>query len=151
MNSSFGKLKGQIIEYAPTNARYKNTYYCPAPPDVLINLGYKIVVNTPYPDDGNYYISSWSESKTQITKVWKKTSPPPEPEPEPLTPVQEREKAYETELICKYGNGVYTVDEMNRFWSEYSAEGNKAKVKEIQSIISKAKAEIRKKYPDKEE
>ena len=108
---------------------------------------YKKIVEAPYPDDGNLYVSKWEETSKEIIRVWVEV---PRPEPEPLTPVEQRELAYETELICEYGNGVYTVDYMNKLWYEYSAEGNVEKAEEIQQIIAEAKAEIRERYPDTE-
>lgn len=144
-NLNFAKLLSETqLEYAPKNVCFEDTWYCPASDDMLRRMGYKKVINTPYPEDGKSYVYYWRETSNNIKKYWEA-----QPDPEPLTPSQEREYAYETELICKYGNGVYTVDEMNDLWFKYSAEGATEKVQEIQEIIVAAKEEIRKKYPDK--
>ena len=143
-NRNFGKLNGQSLEYAPQNELYNGSWYIPASETILRKLGWKQIVDTPYPSDGKSYTMSWKETAKQIKKVWTRV-----PDPAPLTPSEQREKAYQEELICKYGNGIYTVDYMNKLWYEYSAEGNTEKVNEITEIIAAAKAEIREKYPDK--
>ena len=45
---------------------------------VLLKNGYKEVVITEYPSDGKYYLTSWSETDTQIIQVWVETDPPEE-------------------------------------------------------------------------
>lgn len=145
-NYNYGKLiEETVIEYAPINALARGVWYCPAPDDVLESLLYKKVIDTPFPDDGKQYTFTWHETSSVIEKVW---TPIPDPQPEPLTPAQQRELAYETELICPWGNGLYTVDYMNDLWAKYSAEGNEEIASEIQEIIAAAKADIRQRYPD---
>lgn len=141
-NEDFGKLVERSLEYAPLNILYKNVWYCPAPESILRKCGYKEIVDTPCPKDEHEYAYSWKETDTQIIKIWAKVPDP--------TPAQKREKAYQEELICRYGNGVYTVDFMNKLWWEYSAEGNRNRAKEIKEIIAEAKADIRERYPDKD-
>lgn len=85
----------------------------------------------------------WSETSTSIVKVWRRL-----PDPAPPTPAQQRENAYQTEPVCMYGNGVYTVDYMNKLWYEYSAEGDAEKVSTIQASIVEGKQIIRERYPD---
>ena len=81
-----------------------------------------------------------------------------------------RELDYEGTLVCwacaKFGEGgnqhvaihhtghqrhcggkMLTVDEANRKWQEYQAEGN-SKANELTTLIANAKATIREQYPD---
>ena len=140
-NENFGKLRDQNLEYAPLNIEWKHVWYCPAPDNVLKSCGYKKIVEKPYPEDGHNYAAAWKETQSQIVRQWILLPDP--------TAAQKREAAYKNDKICKFGNGIYTVDEMNKFWYEYSAEGDKVKVKEIKNIIVEAKTAIREKYPDK--
>lgn len=148
MNKNFGKIVNGELQYAPTNLRYKNTYYCPADDALFKKVGYKKVVDTPCPDDDRQYIGKWEESSKEIVKVWEEVSVP---DFDTLTPAQQREIIYVTKLICEWNNNTYTVDYMNKLWYEYSAEGKSKLAKDIQKVISTAKAEVRKQYPDREE
>ena len=58
-----------------------------------------------------------------------------------------REQAYRTQKIITYGNEILTVDEANKLWLEYQAEGS-SKSFEISILISNAKSSIRARYPD---
>ena len=65
----------------------------------------------------------------------------------PYTPKELRERVYETEKIINYGGDMLTVDEANRKWQEYQAEGN-SKANGLTILIANAKATIREQYPD---
>lgn len=65
----------------------------------------------------------------------------------PYTPEELRERAYETEKVISYEGKMLTVDEANRKWQEYQAEGN-SKANELTTMIANAKAAIREQYPD---
>lgn len=65
----------------------------------------------------------------------------------PYTPKELRERVYETEKIISYEGDMLTVDEANRKWQEYQAEGN-SKANELTTLIANAKAMIREQYPD---
>lgn len=65
----------------------------------------------------------------------------------PYTPKEMRERVYETEKIISYEGDMLTVDEANRKWQEYQAEGN-SKANELTTLIANAKATIREQYPD---
>lgn len=67
----------------------------------------------------------------------------------PFTPEELRERAYETEKVVSYEGVMLTVDEANRKWQEYQAEGN-SKANELTTLIANAKAAIREQYPDEE-
>lgn len=45
-------------------------------PAVYLGSGYKEVITTNYPQDGKYYVSTWSENDTQIIQTWTETDPP---------------------------------------------------------------------------
>ena len=68
----------------------------------------------------------------------------------PYTPKELRERVYETEKIISYEDDMLTVDEANRKWQEYQAEGN-SKANELTTLIANAKAMIRGQYPDAEQ
>ena len=65
----------------------------------------------------------------------------------PYTPKELRERVYETEKIISYEGDMLTVDEANRKWQEYQAEGN-SKANELTTLIANAKATIREQHPD---
>lgn len=65
----------------------------------------------------------------------------------PIPPSEHREKAYETEHNIEWGGEMLTVDEANKLWAAYSAEGNSRAV-DLGALIAAAKAEIRERYPD---
>lgn len=84
---------------------------------------------------------------------WLLTNTPlPTPQPEPvLTPKEQREQAYETEPLIEYEGEEITVDEANKLFLQYSAEGNTQKYMDLQILIGRAKADVRARYPDGEE
>lgn len=65
----------------------------------------------------------------------------------PYTPEELRERAYETDKVISYNGKMLTVDEANRKWQEYQAEGN-VKSAELTALIVSAKTAIRERYPD---
>ena len=65
----------------------------------------------------------------------------------PYTPEELRERAYETDKVISYEGKMLTVDEANRKWQDYQAEGN-SKANELTTMIANAKATIREQYPD---
>ncbi|MBN7773159.1 hypothetical protein [Clostridium aminobutyricum] len=80
------------------------------------------------------------------------TEKPPEPT---LTSVELREQAYETMLYRDEGvaliawdnNSAITVDQANKKWLDYSAEGSTI-ANELSTLIVSAKAYIRELYQD---
>lgn len=68
----------------------------------------------------------------------------------PYTPVELRERAYETELCIEWDGEILTVDGANQKWQEYQAEGNEKAV-ELTALIAAAKSEIRSRYLDTRE
>ena len=65
----------------------------------------------------------------------------------PLTPSELRERAYETVKCITYENEQLTVDEANKKWQDYQAEGNE-KATVLTQLIHTAKENIREQYPD---
>ena len=65
----------------------------------------------------------------------------------PFTQKELRERAYETEKCVAYDGEMLTVDEANKRWQEYQAEGN-VKSSELTALIVSAKTNIRERYPD---
>ena len=65
----------------------------------------------------------------------------------PFTPMELREKAYETEKCIEWDGNIMTVDEANDMFLKYNAEGN-AKSDELTVLIAASKAEIRERFPD---
>lgn len=70
----------------------------------------------------------------------------------PFTPREKRQRAYETEpiIVIAFGAEPITVDEANKLWMEYSAEGDDEKTAQLSTLIANAKQEIRERYPDTE-
>jgi len=58
-----------------------------------------------------------------------------------------RERAYETLKCISYGDALLTVDEANKLWQEYEAEGSSL-ASILTDLIATAKAQIREMYPD---
>ena len=67
----------------------------------------------------------------------------------PYPPEELRERAYETDKVISYEGKMLTVDEANRKWQEYQAEGN-SKANELTTMIANAKVAIREQYPDED-
>ena len=68
----------------------------------------------------------------------------------PISPSQLRETAYSNYRCIEYGGELLTVDEANRLWEAYCAEGSD-KATALTALIAEAKSTIRKIHPDKEE
>ena len=84
---------------------------------------------------------------------WLFTNTPKQVQPEPpvLTPRERREQTYETEPLIEYEGEEITVDEANKLFLQYSAEGNAQKYMDLQILIGRAKADVRARFPDGEE
>lgn len=65
----------------------------------------------------------------------------------PFTPMELREKSYETEKCVEWDGNIITVDEANDIFLKYDAEGN-VKSDELTVLIAAAKAKIRERFPD---
>jgi len=125
------------------------------PPDALfVSAGFLPVEDTPYPDDGGYYLSHWEEQDCKIVRVWSEVVlPEPEPEPKPiptpeLTPAQKREQAYNTEPVIEWDGNFLTVTQAAQQWAYYAAEGDEYKSGALTALIARAKQDIRERYPD---
>ena len=79
------------------------------------------------------------------------TPKPVQPEPQMLSPRERRELTYETEPLIAYESEQITVDEANKLFLQYAAEGNNSKCSQLQQLIREAKTTIRNTYPDDKE
>ena len=133
-------VDGQPV-YAPYKIEKDGIWYIPYPEEMMIEDGYKVVIDTPYPTDGNIYTHSWTETDTAITGVWTLERE--------LTPAERREFAYQTEKVCVYEGEEFTCDEMESLFYKYFAEtGKEEKCAGIKTVITAGKAAIREEYPD---
>lgn len=98
-------------------------------------------------DPGDYLRQEISVGSWLFTN----TPKPVQPEPQVLSPRERREQAYETEPLIEYEGEEITVDEANKLFLQYSAEGNTQKYMDLQILIGRAKADVRARFPDKEE
>ena len=74
----YGKLVDGELRGAPRPLRIERGDVFTNDPAVYLGIGYKEVITTLYPQDGKYYVSSWSENDTQIVQTWTETDPPEE-------------------------------------------------------------------------
>ena len=79
------------------------------------------------------------------------TPKPVQPEPQVLSPRERRELTYETEPLIAYESEQITVDEANKLFLQYAAEGNNSKCSQLQQLIREAKTTIRNTSPDDKE
>ena len=152
----YGKLiNGQILP-AP-NPLHVNRGMVYNPSGYLYSaVGYKPIVDTPQPEqpeDGTevYYASHWEEIDGEIVRVWTETDPPePEPVPVPkeLTPAENRELAYNTNLVIEWDSDMLTVTQAAQQWAYYAAEGRTDKTDVLTALIAVAKEKIRAQWPD---
>ena len=66
------------------------------------------------------------------------------------TGAEKRENAYEVDPIIEWYDSQITVDDANKLWQAYTAEGKVDIAKELTEKIANAKTEISKMYPDEE-
>ena len=66
----YGKLVNGELRGAPRPIRTENGDVFTNDPALLLHYGYKPIILTDCPSDGNSYISSWTETETEITQVW---------------------------------------------------------------------------------
>ena len=74
----YGKLVNGELRGAPRPIKTADGDVFTNDPTVYLENGYKEIVMTSYPQDGKYYVSSWSENDTQIVQTWTETDPPDE-------------------------------------------------------------------------
>ena len=74
----YGKLENGDFIYPPNPARLNGKICYNPPVDILRELGYKLVLETPPPEaeEGKYYTSHYEEQDGNIVKVWTETEPP---------------------------------------------------------------------------
>ena len=72
----YAKIENGELRGAPRPLKTKQGDVFTNNPAVYLENGYKEIVITQYPNDGKYYVTSWSETDTQIIQVWVETTPP---------------------------------------------------------------------------
>ena len=72
----YGKLVDGELRGAPRPLKTEQGDVFTNDPAVYLENGYKEIVTTQYPNDRKYYVTSWSETDTQIVQVWVETDPP---------------------------------------------------------------------------
>lgn len=66
----YGKLVNGELRGAPRPIRTENGDVFTTDPALLFHYGYKPVILADSPSDGKSYISSWTETDTEIVQTW---------------------------------------------------------------------------------
>ena len=66
----FGKLVDGELRGAPRPIRTENGDVFTNDPALLLHYGYKPIIMAEYPSDEKSYVSSWTETETEITQIW---------------------------------------------------------------------------------
>lgn len=66
----FGKLIDGELRGAPRPIKTENGDVFTNDPALLLQYGYKPIILTDSPSDGKSYLSSWTETETEIVQVW---------------------------------------------------------------------------------
>ena len=66
----YGKLVNGELRGAPRPIRTENGDVFTNDPALLLQYGYKPIIMAEYPSDEKSYVSSWTETETEITQVW---------------------------------------------------------------------------------
>ena len=66
----FGKLIDGELRGAPRPIKTENGDVFTNDPALLLQYGYKPIITAEYPSDGKTYISSWTETDTEIVQTW---------------------------------------------------------------------------------
>ena len=66
----YGKLVNGELRGAPRPIRTENGDVFTNDPALLLQYGYKPIILTDCPSDGKSYVSSWTETETEITQTW---------------------------------------------------------------------------------
>lgn len=66
----YGKLVNGELRGAPRPIKTADGDVFTNDPALLLQYGYKPIILTDCPSDGKSYVSSWTETETEITQVW---------------------------------------------------------------------------------
>ena len=66
----YGKLVNGELRGAPRPIKTENGDVFTNDPALLLHYGYKPIILTDCPSDGKSYVSSWTETESEITQVW---------------------------------------------------------------------------------
>lgn len=97
----YGTLINGIPLPAPNPLHINGAVVYNPPDSIYAKAGYLLIVDTPHPDDDNYYTASWVEQDGQIVQVWTQTDPPNPAPAQPTT--EERLAALEAAMLAVMG------------------------------------------------
>lgn len=66
----YAKIENGELRGAPRPLKTENGDVFTNDPTVYLANGYKPIILTDCPSDGRSYVSSWTETETEITQVW---------------------------------------------------------------------------------
>ena len=66
----YGKLVNGELRGAPRPIKTENGDVFTNDPALLLHYGYKPIIMAEYPSDEKSYVSSWTETETEITQIW---------------------------------------------------------------------------------
>ena len=66
----YGKLVNGELRGAPNPLKTEESYIFTNNASIYLANGYKPIILTDSPSDGKRYISSWTETETEIVQVW---------------------------------------------------------------------------------
>ena len=66
----YGKLVNGELRGAPRPIKTADGDVFTNNPSIYFANGYKPIILTEYPSDGKGYVSSWTETESEITQVW---------------------------------------------------------------------------------
>lgn len=69
-NMIYGKLINGELRGAPNPLKTEESYIFTNNAAIYLANGYKPIILTDSPSDGKSYISSWTETETEIIQVW---------------------------------------------------------------------------------
>ena len=81
----FGKLIDGELRGAPNPLKTEESYIFTNNAAIYLANGYKPIIMAEYPSDGKSYISSWTETETEIIQIWTEQ---PQIETDEATPEQ---------------------------------------------------------------
>ena len=80
----YGKLVDGELRGAPRPIKTADGDVFTNDPALLLQYGYKPIITAEYPSDEKSYISSWTETETEITQVWTEQPKTDEATPEQM-------------------------------------------------------------------
>ena len=72
----YGKLVDGELRGAPNPLKTEESYIFTNNAAIYLANGYKPIILTDCPSDGKSYISSWTETESEIKQIWTAAEPP---------------------------------------------------------------------------